>query len=748
MKIPFKLSIIVFCLIGVFFTQNAHAQDNCYKCSMDSLTQLMENAKTDPERVRLLTMLIDLRLLGSNIQHNNHVEMIDYFSLPYLTRLIGLSKSEKVKNIEAYKSLLEAYGFFEKKDYLKAQNSMKKSIELFDQVHKKIPYLILFTRISYNLAGNQEDRLKFYTEKLNYYAKYGPIENVAACYHSLGGYYVYKADFNLAISNYLKAAAIFKNFDPKSYRNDLYVVGSHYAIWGNYQKAMEYFNLAIPLDIASKDTANLTNIFIDLSEMYRRQKKFEAAMLYADSAMVYLKKRDGIIRSKTILEKAFSYFGLNHFKEGLIYLDMAKNNSDSALAKVYSAAGAYELDYGYFLYYRGIQNYSQACKYLLTAYGKSVEVKSNELQLKYLRELSLFYGQQGNANKAYNYNRKFFDLTDELGKSAIKVSQYENEEKEIRQNDNINLLKQQAAIQDATIKKSNIILWGSLAAIILISISLFFVYRQNRINRRTLLSLRKTQRQLIMSEKMASLGELTAGIAHEIQNPLNFVNNFSEINSELIAEMKQEIELGNFNDVKAIADAIAGNETKITQHGKRADSIVKGMLLHSRSSSGVKELTDINALADEYLRLAYHGLRAKDKSFNAIMKTELDPNIGKITVIPQDLGRVILNLITNAFYAVTEKKQEQALGYEPTVSVSTQKLAGKVEIKVSDNGNGIPHKVLDKIYQPFFTTKPSGQGTGLGLSMSYEIVTKGHDGELKVDTKEGKGTSFTIVLPV
>ena len=259
--------------------------------------------------------------------------------------------------------------------------------------------------------------------------------------------------------------------------------------------------------------------------------------------------------------------------------------------------------------------------------------------------------------------------------------------------------------------------------------------------------LKATQSQLIQSEKMASLGELTAGIAHEIQNPLNFVNNFSEVNTELIEEMKQEIDKGNLEEVKAIANDIADNEQKISQHGKRADAIVKGMLLHSRSSAGVKEPADVNALADEYLRLSYHGLRAKDKSFNATMKTDFDQSIGPINIIPQDIGRVILNLITNAFYAVTEKKHQYPEGYEPTVSVSTKMLNGRVEIKVSDNGNGIPQKVLDKIYQPFFTTKPSGQGTGLGLSMSYEIVTKGHDGELKVDTKEGEGTSFTIVLP-
>ncbi len=260
-------------------------------------------------------------------------------------------------------------------------------------------------------------------------------------------------------------------------------------------------------------------------------------------------------------------------------------------------------------------------------------------------------------------------------------------------------------------------------------------------------NLKETQQQLIQSEKMASLGELTAGIAHEIQNPLNFVNNFSEVSKELLDEMKIELDKGNAVDAKEIADDVIQNLEKINHHGKRADAIVKGMLQHSSASSGKKVPTDINALADEYLRLSYHGLRAKDKSFNATMKTDFDKSIGKINIIPQDIGRVVLNLLTNAFYAVDEKKKAGVENYEPTVSLTTKKLNDKVEIKVSDNGNGIPQKVMDKIYQPFFTTKPSGQGTGLGLSLSYDIVTKGHGGELKVETKEGEGSEFIIILP-
>ena len=313
------------------------------------------------------------------------------------------------------------------------------------------------------------------------------------------------------------------------------------------------------------------------------------------------------------------------------------------------------------------------------------------------------------------------------------------------------------------------ILLGGLIMLLVVAVGLWRrnVYRQksfallqkqkheidNQKNKveQTLEELRNTQSQLIQSEKMASLGELTAGIAHEIQNPLNFVNNFSEVNVELLDEMEKEFIAGNKADGVAIASNIKQNLEKVVLHGKRADAIVKGMLQHSRASSGQKEATDINALVDEYLRLSYHGLRAKDNSFNPTMKTDYDADLssveGNINIIPQDIRRVLLNLYNNAFYAVTEKKKQQPDNYEPTISVSTKKINDKVEIRVKDNGNGIPQKLIDKIFQPFFTTKPTGVGTGLGLSLSYDIV-KAHGGEIKVNTREGEFTEFVIQLPI
>ena len=264
--------------------------------------------------------------------------------------------------------------------------------------------------------------------------------------------------------------------------------------------------------------------------------------------------------------------------------------------------------------------------------------------------------------------------------------------------------------------------------------------------------LKATQAQLVQSEKMASLGELTAGIAHEIQNPLNFVNNFSEVSDELLDEMRTELASGNDEEAAAIAEDVKQNLQKIIHHGKRADAIVKGMLQHSRKNTGQKEETNINALADEYLRLSFHGLRAKDKTFNANFKTNFDETIGKINIVPQDIGRVLLNLINNAFYAVTERKKTAGETYEPTVMVTTKKIheipnEEEVEIIVEDNGTGISAEHVKKIFQPFFSTKPTGQGTGLGLSISYDIITKAHSGTIQVQTKEGEGTSFIIQLP-
>ncbi|MEO5910420.1 MAG: ATP-binding protein, partial [Pelobium sp.] len=379
--------------------------------------------------------------------------------------------------------------------------------------------------------------------------------------------------------------------------------------------------------------------------------------------------------------------------------------------------------------------------------------------------LDSIQGNYKGALKNYKLSVAYRDsiIADENEKKAVQIKmQYEFDKRE-----SLAKVAQDKKDADATrTKNQQYLAIGALSIIVLAFIAIaLMLFRNNKDKQKanillesqkqkvesTLTELKSTQSQLIQSEKMASLGELTAGIAHEIQNPLNFVNNFSEVNKELMEEMVEEVDKGNFEEVKAIAKDIIANEEKINHHGKRADAIVKGMLQHSRSSNGAREPTDINALCDEYLRLSYHGLRAKDKSFNATIKTDFDERIGNINIIPQDIGRVILNLLTNAFYAASTLSKgglsEDVRIENPTVWLSTKRVADKIVISVGDNGSGIPQKVADKIFQPFFTTKPTGQGTGLGLSLSYDIV-KAHGGEIKVETKENEGATFIIELPV
>jgi signal transduction histidine kinase len=395
--------------------------------------------------------------------------------------------------------------------------------------------------------------------------------------------------------------------------------------------------------------------------------------------------------------------------------------------------------------------------------GAVTSFVASEINLgKAYQHLATAYSMKGQVDSTNKYLRLALTVKDSLtGEKLKRLAAFQR----LTLDEQIRLQNEENERIAADNKRKLYILLGGIGvAVFMIGL----IYRNNRQQKRaynllqqqkaetdlqkekadnTLKELKSTQSQLIQSEKMASLGELTAGIAHEIQNPLNFVNNFSEVSNELISEMLEEVDKGNTEEVKVIAGDVQQNLEKILHHGKRADAIVKGMLQHSRSSNGVKEPADINVLADEYLKLAYHGLRAKDKTFNATLVTHYDETIGRISIVPQDIGRVILNLITNAFYAITEKSKQANEGYLPTVEISTRRSGSKVELIVKDNGNGIPGPALDKIFQPFFTTKPTGQGTGLGLSLSYDII-KAHGGTISVETREREGTTFTIELPI
>ena len=522
---------------------------------------------------------------------------------------------------------------------------------------------------------------------------------------------------------------------------------------GENEKGLAYAKKALPIAKDLNNTILLSSITNNISTFYSQNNMADSALQYARQLLIYTRKSGGAYSIPTVLGTlAEAFIAAKQFDSALIYA----RQSFSACFPCEEVIRAWTMN-----------DLSQI--FLETNQYDSAGYYAHKAM-----EISIAFGFKDQLQRAYEYLSRSFNRTNKPDSAykylqlavTVKDSLYSSEK--TRQVQGV-IAREQSRLREMEKEKldfqNKIKVYGLITGLAILAIVAFLLYRNNRQKQKanstlqlqkekvenTLQELKLTQQQLIQSEKMASLGELTAGIAHEIQNPLNFVNNFSDVNTELVDEASQEINKGNIDEAKAILNDIKENEQKINHHGKRADSIVKGMLQHSRSSSGTKEPTDINALCDEYLRLAYHGLRAKDKTFNATTKTEFDNSIGKINVIPQDLGRVILNLINNAFYAVDEKKKHASTGsaqngYEPIVSITTKKEKGKVQIKVTDNGNGIPQKVLDKIFQPFFTTKPTGQGTGLGLSLSYDIV-KAHGGELKVETKEGEGSEFVIQLP-
>jgi len=569
----------------------------------------------------------------------------------------------------------------------------------------------------YNSKAAYDKCLKQIYEALEIYEEINNLQGVAICYTHICDLLYYEYKYQESTEYCDKAIAIQKQIDNKidlalSYR---YKASSQLFIEGALEDALKTINKAI--DVYHEIGETGAPLFASLNgrgNILKYMGRYEEAI--ADYQYIY----------EECLE-----LGLNHY----------------LIPPIANIGHVYVMQ----------EKWEKALPYNL----KAIELMKESGNTKNLWEnymhVSDIYSALGDYKNAYDYNILYSDeyakylntIIERLESEAL--IKYETAKKDETINVQENKIANQRNIQ---------ILYAIIAVLLIISLIGMMQSRKNIRKKQRLIesskeelqqsleSLKATQAQLIHSEKMASLGELTAGIAHEIQNPVNFVNNFSEVNSELLTELKEEIEKGDKNEIQAILDDLTENEGKINHHGKRADGIVKGMLQHSRSNTGLKEPTDINVLADEYLRLAYHGLRAKDKTFNADFELQLDESLPKIKIISQEIGRVLLNLINNAFYAVDEKQKQQPENYKPMVTVKTIKKGDHIEINVRDNGNGIPGKIKDKIFQPFFTTKPTGEGTGLGLSMSYDIITKGHGGDLDLQTQEGKGTEFIIHLNI
>ena len=568
-----------------------------------------------------------------------------------------------------------------------------------------------------------------------------------------------------ALKAYFKSAEIARESKHLKAEGESYgAIADIYSVGNNHSTAITYYNKAIDILRQTNDSISLASYLLNAGDEFRKTKKYKSALLYTQEAKLIFNEvnyRSG---------QGYSFGNM-----GMVYADMGQNN----LAEKYMNEGIRILEQ--------MQDYHPICEYLISmadVYSNkgnntaavTYALRSLQLAQQYgLKEqiggaslkLSELYEREGNINESFKHYKKHIAYRDSINniKTVQQMADLRTDYEVSQKQAEVNMLSSEKRNQRYLTIALAIIL--ALAIIILITL-----YRSNQHRRKAyrILNLQKketdrqkakaeealselqiTQKQLVQTAKMASLGELTAGIAHEIQNPLNFVNNFAEVTVELLGELREGIvnKLTALDKVEAdeIINNLAENLKKIGNHGKRADSIVKGMLQHSRSSAGKKELTNVNALAEEYLRLSYHGLRAKDKEFNVNFTTDLDPNVGKLEILPHDIGRVLLNLYNNAFYAVYEKRRLRGDAYEPLVSVKTKRLDHIVEISLRDNGTGIPEKILDKIFQPFFTTKPSGEGTGLGLSLSYDIV-KAHGGELKVETKEGEFAEFIIQLPI
>jgi signal transduction histidine kinase/Tfp pilus assembly protein PilF len=756
------MKLVLPILIVFFYTALVQAQNK----QIDSLDNLIVKANSDTQRINL--KIEKLRLLASGNLDS---------AIAFGTKVIDEAKKINYKKGEAKARIKLAGDYCFYGNYEAAKNNLDTSKMILSKINDSLTLGNMYNiyGMMYSMQNNFDTSHSFYEKAIDIISRQNDKTSLSSMYVNNGIAYQQQSNYAQALTNFQQA--LNSSEQAKDEEGEAYVyvnIAITYTSLNDQKRAEQSYLKAIALgknlnlkNVLAYSYANLATVYED---MYDYDKEYSFAM--QASAL-----------GKEIGDKGIEASSLSRAAGALAYKNKFED-AERLNRRAIVVADLSNQPYNIYQVYRGMgfilklqHKYSDAIPYFEKAFHSlaASDIYDEEVGKSYL-DLSECYEKTGNFNKAlanYKIAAKISDSTtarENVKKATELALNYEFDKKQ-------QLQKAEQAKKDADakrIKNQQYFIITALGIVVLAVVIIASIQFKNNRHRQkaydllqrqkretdqqrekaeaTLLELKSTQAQLIHSEKMASLGELTAGIAHEIQNPLNFVNNFSEINKEIIAEMYEEIEKGNYTEVKTLAKNIEDNEEKINHHGKRADAIVKGMLQHSRKNTGQKEPTDINALCDEYIRLSYHGLRAKDKSFNADFKTEFDDTIGKINVVPQDIGRVLLNLFNNAFYAVNEKltvhRSPLTDNFKPTVSVQTKKINDKVEITVNDNGNGIPQNIIDKIFQPFFTTKPTGEGTGLGLSLSYDIITKEHKGSIKVESKEGEGTLFIIQLPM
>ncbi len=618
--------------------------------------------------------------------------------------------------------------------------------------------LELLSQLSFHEVKDLNLALKYAEELINLSEKTGDAKFLHSGYFQNGEKKRLFGDLEEALNAFITAAEVARSEKNRKGEGNAYgAMANIYSISNNHANARLYYNKAIAILRESNDSVALASAILNAGEEYRLSQSYDTAYMYFEESRNIFQKISyiiGMAYSIGNIGMVYANTGKNNLAEKNLKeaIELLENLEDHypvcvylvSMANIYNAKGDEE----------AALDYANKSLTLARQYGLKEQIRDASLKLSEL------YEQYGNPEESYKYFRNYIIYRDSLNniKTVQSMANLRTDFEVSQKQMEVDLLNQQKQTQ----------LWWllTIATILFSTLVLLFMFYRNNKNKQkanvllqeqkekvetALINLKATQAQLIQSEKMASLGQLTAGIAHEIQNPLNFINNFSDVNNELIDDLKVAITNNDQAEIEAIFKDLKENESKVSSHGKRAESIVKGMLLHSRGSSGQKEPTNINALCDQCLRLSYHGFRAKDKSFNADFKLEADESLPKVNVVPQDMGRVILNLINNAFYVVNDKAKLNIEGYKPEVTVRTTSWnppsGGRgASISVSDNGPGIPPEIKDNIFQPFFTTKPTGQGTGLGLSLSYDIV-KAHGGEIQIESVKGEGSEFKIILP-
>jgi signal transduction histidine kinase/uncharacterized protein YxeA len=741
------LKTVSIVLLMIFSSSLLHAQN----AKLDSLNRLIKT-ETDP-KARINQMLEKADILG--------IMNLDS-AISFNLKIIGESKRIKygLGQEEAMLKLVHNYTYSgNSMAALQQLGNLRRYVEQKQDSGSFANYYSV-AGLYYGMQSKYDSSIYFYEKAIPLYEKIGNRVRTGSCASNLAIGYQQQSNYPKALFYQQKALKIQEedgNISGQAYT--LVNMANTYQNMGDNQRAESYFLKTIDLarqkqlsNVELYAYTNLSSMFLDMQQW---QKAYDYGM---EAAKLGGEMGDKGIQAASLSKAALAKSRQQAFDEAVALSKRAIALADSVnqpfiTQQAYSAMG---------FALKSLKKWKEAIPF----YEKSLAaLKDADLFIEengsLFREVSECYEQTGNTAKALEMYKQYTVIADSvrsrdnIQKATELTMNYEFEKREQAEK-----VKQDAKDELNRTRMIGLISGLLLSLIIIIGAAIGYRGKQ-RANSQLLKQkseiedalekLKDTQSQLIQSEKMASLGELTAGIAHEIQNPLNFVNNFSEVSNELVAEIQDELAAGNYQSAKELLDDVKDNLAKVTHHGKRADGIVKGMLQHSRSSSGDKIPTDINNLADEYLRLAYHGMRAKDNTFNVIMKTDFDPGITNVDVVPQDMGRVMLNMINNAFYAVAEKSKtakNTGIAFEPLVTLSTKKLKDDIEIRVTDNGNGIPETIKDKIFQPFFTTKPTGQGTGLGLSLSYDIVTKGHGGDLIVNNLEAGGVEFIVRIPI